>query len=30
VVLLDDEECRELLGGFIAANPELWHEDIGL
>jgi cytosine deaminase len=30
VVLLDDEECVELLGGFIAANPEVWHEDIGL
>ena len=22
-------ECIELLGGFIAAHPELWHEDIG-
>jgi cytosine deaminase len=29
VVLLDDPECIELLGGFIAGNPELWHEDIG-
>jgi len=30
VVLLDDPECIELLGGFIAASPEIWHEDIGL
>ena len=30
VVLLDDPECIELLGDFIAAKPELWHEDIGL
>ena len=22
-------ECIDLLGGFIAAHPELWHEDIG-
>jgi cytosine deaminase len=30
VVLLDDPECRQLLGDFIAASPEVWHEDIGL
>jgi cytosine/creatinine deaminase len=30
VVLVDDEECIVLLGDFIAANPEVWHEDIGL
>lgn len=30
VVLVDDEECIALLGDFIAANPEVWHEDIGL
>jgi cytosine/creatinine deaminase len=30
VVLLDDPECVELLGDFIAANPEVWREDIGL
>ncbi len=30
VVLLDDPECVEMLGGFVAANPELWHEDIGV
>jgi creatinine deaminase len=29
VVLLDDPECAALLGGYIAANPEVWHEDIG-
>jgi cytosine deaminase len=30
VVELDDPECTELLGAFIAEHPELWHEDIGL
>ncbi len=30
VVLLDDAECVDMLGRFIAENPELWHEDIGL
>ena len=30
VVLVDDAECIALLGDFIAANPEVWHEDIGL
>jgi creatinine deaminase len=30
IVLLDDPECTELLGAFIAEHPELWHEDIGL
>jgi creatinine deaminase len=30
VVLLDDAECVALLGDFIASNPEVWHEDIGL
>jgi creatinine deaminase len=29
VVDLDDGVCIDLLGGFIAANPELWYEDIG-
>ena len=29
VVDLDNEECRTLLEGFIAANPEVWNEDIG-
>ena len=29
VVDLAARECIELLGGFIAAHPELWHEDIG-
>ena len=29
VVDLGAHECIELLGGFIAAHPELWHEDIG-
>ena len=26
---LDSEECVSLLGGFIAAHPEIWNEDIG-
>jgi cytosine/creatinine deaminase len=30
VVVLDDPECVRMLDGFIAANPDLWHEDIGL
>lgn len=25
-----DEECVELMTGFIRANPELWNEDIGV
>jgi len=30
VVLLDDEECVTLMTGFIAAQPALWNEDIGV
>ena len=29
VVDLDDNACRELLGGYIAEHPEIWNEDIG-
>jgi len=29
VVDLDLSECKRLMGDFIAANPELWNEDIG-
>jgi len=29
VVDLDSEECAALLAGYIRANPEVWHEDIG-
>ena len=29
VIDLDSTECREMLEGFIAANPEVWNEDIG-
>jgi len=29
LVVLDDPECVELMGSFIAKHPELWHEDIG-
>lgn len=27
--IVDDDECRALMREFIAANPELWNEDIG-
>jgi len=29
VIDLDNRECRELLAGYIAQHPEVWHEDIG-
>ena len=29
VVVLDDQECIDLMTNFIATNPELWLEDIG-
>ena len=29
VVVLDDPACIEMMSDFIAANPELWNEDIG-
>ena len=28
--VVDDATCRQLMERFIAANPELWHEDIGV
>ncbi len=28
--ILDDEECRQLMRDFIASNPALWSEDIGV
>lgn len=30
VIDLDSDACIELLGGFIAAHPKLWNEDIGV
>ena len=30
IIDLDSGECAELLGGFIAAHPEIWNEDIGV
>ncbi|MEV8569767.1 nucleoside deaminase [Streptomyces sp. NPDC051322] len=30
VVLLEDAECADLMRGFVARNPELWNEDIGV
>ena len=29
VEIVDSPECRQLMEEFIAANPELWNEDIG-
>ena len=29
VVDMNNSECKELLGGFIAKHPEVWNEDIG-
>jgi len=29
VVDLDSQECVEMLANYIAANPEIWNEDIG-
>ena len=29
LVILDDEECIRLMREFIAANPDVWYEDIG-
>ena len=29
VVIVDDHDCRELLGIFVKEHPELWNEDIG-
>lgn len=30
VVLVDDQECKAMMRDFIAYNPELWNEDIGV
>jgi cytosine/creatinine deaminase len=30
VIDLDSQECGDLLGGYIAAHPEVWNEDIGV
>ena len=29
VIDLDNPECREMLGAYIAEHPEIWNEDIG-
>jgi len=29
LVILNNEECTQMMREFIAAKPELWHEDIG-
>ena len=28
--VVDDKECRQLMRDFIASNPSLWNEDIGV
>jgi cytosine deaminase len=30
VMVLDDADCTERMAGFIAAQPALWNEDIGV
>jgi creatinine deaminase len=30
VIVLDSQECVDLLGCFIAEHPEVWNEDIGV
>lgn len=30
VMVVDDEECKAMMQEFIARNPELWNEDIGV
>lgn len=30
IIDLDSEECVRLLADYVAANPAVWHEDIGL
>jgi cytosine/creatinine deaminase len=30
VVVFDDEKCKAMMRDFIARNPELWNEDIGV
>lgn len=30
VIVLDSQECIDLLAAFITAKPEIWNEDIGL
>ena len=29
VIVLDNQECKDLMKRFISENPELWNEDIG-
>jgi creatinine deaminase len=29
MVIVDNQECRQLMEAFIEGNPELWYEDIG-
>jgi creatinine deaminase len=29
VIVLDDQECKDLMAAFIRQHPEAWNEDIG-
>ena len=29
ITVLDDERCKAMMADFVAANPDLWAEDIG-
>ena len=29
-IVLDDERCAEMMSSYIAANPAVWNEDIGV
>lgn len=29
LIILDDDECKEMMTQFIQTNPQLWNEDIG-
>jgi cytosine deaminase len=30
VMVVDNQECKEMMTSFITNNPELWNEDIGV
>ena len=30
VIVVDNQECKDLMASFITNNPELWNEDIGV
>jgi cytosine deaminase len=30
LIVVDDQECHELMQTFVTNNPDLWREDIGV